>query len=408
MSSGSLVDRGPSHNLILKVFLGVFCFSTCFVVLSLLFSSDSPSSQQEIVEEDFSGEEGSKDSQPSPPTAKPYASAFLSPEGERYRQSLFKNDPAAVQDSFVAAVKARSMDEWAQLDAYFFTHRYIDNGGNIYELYDFIEQTPELSFLKEAEGLYPEVFANIHERRAPFTYSDQGIYAYLAYLEVLEKHGYANAAMLSTAANQYAKLVYYKAGIREEKSAGKLPTYPDYTQAEIASDLKKGQLFYPKGEEAVRILMSNLGQTDAAILDAVYAGEQIGSAWRYFSGYGTPVDSEISASEAFAFAIRTAYQGVPELYLYTSLSNAATLLLVGSASDADLRNAIYPFLNIRDGKIKKSGIVEKVIRARVEPAGARFRDLDLYSRKNIAELGKRVPEFKTWLISNGWKASDFE
>lgn len=406
---GSGGRQGSSHRVLLGISLTLLCFVSCLVVLVLLFFGDRLLISQEGGAESLDSSQNEEAStQTVQLVQKSYPSAFLDPSGERYRESLFKNNPDAVRDSFVAAVKRRGIDEWTQLDAYFFTHRYIDNGGNIYELYDFIDKNTELAFMKEAESIYPEVFTNIRDRRVPFTYSDQGIYAYLAYLEVLEKHGYANAAMLSTAANQYAKLAYYKKGIREEKSVGKLPTYPDYTKAEIASDLKRGQFFYPKAEEATRVIMSAPERMDPAVLDAVYAGEQLGSAWRYFSGYGSAVDSEVSATEAFAFATRSASRGVPELYLYVSLSNASTALLVESTTPIELRNAIYPFLDIRDGRIKQSGIVEKVIRARIDPVGARFRDLDLYSRKNIAELGRRVPEFKSWLISNGWKEQDFE
>lgn len=398
---------GKSRRFVIGISLSMLCLVGFLVVLVLLFFANGPQSPQETVEETPVSPQGGDGSPQTPQSIKKPRSVFLDPSGERYYQSLFKNSPEVVRDSFIAAIKRGGVDELVQLDAYFFTHRYIDNGGNIYELYDFIEENTELSFMKEAESIYPEVFTSVRERRAPFTYSDQGIYAYLAYLEVLEKYGYANAAMLSTAANQYAKLAYYKTGIREEKSLGKLPTYPDYTKAEIASDLKKGQFFYQKAEEAVRVLMSASERTDVTILDAVYAGEQLGSAWRYLSGNGVTMDLEVTASRAFAFATRSAYQGVPELYLYVSLSNASTALLVESTTPVELRNAIYPFLDIRDGKIKKSGIVEKVIRARIEPAGARFRDLDLYSRKNITELGRRVPEFKAWLLSNGWKEQDF-
>ncbi|MFZ1627067.1 MAG: hypothetical protein WAT81_04660 [Candidatus Moraniibacteriota bacterium] len=382
---------------------------SCFAVLVLLFFDNSPFTSRQTTVDLTAPSQSGDATLPAPESVKKsYSSAFLDPIGERYYQSLFKNSPEAVQGSFVAAIKSGGIDEWAQLDAYFFTHRYVDNGGNIYELYDFIEQRTELSFMKEAENIYPEVFTNIRARRAPFTYSDQGIYAYLAYLEILDRYGYANAAMLSTAANQYAKIAYYKKGIREEKASGKLPTYPDYTKAEIASDIKKGQFFYPKAEEAVRVLMSAPDRTDATVLDTVYAGEQLGSAWRYFSGYGSTVDSEVTAAQAYAFAIRSAYRGVPELYLYVSLSNASTALLVDSVMPIELRTAVYPFLDIRDERIKQSGIVEKIIRARINPTGVRFRDLDIYSRKNIAELGRRVPEFKAWLLSNGWKEQDFD
>lgn len=401
--------RGLPRGNMLRGFLAALCLVGCLAVLALLFSESRQSAHRnDSVKDASSAVDGKAQPDDAQVSAKPPFSVFLDPNGQRYRESLFENNPEAVRSSFLAAVRRGGADEWVQLDAYFFTHRYIDNGGNIYELYDFIGQNPELTFMKEAENMYPEVFLNIQARRAPFSYSDQGMYAYLAYLEVLEKYGYANAALLATIANQYAKLAYYKEGIREEKASGELSAYPDYTEAEIAADLKKGQFFYPKAEEAIRVLMSAPDRTDAAVLDAVYAGEQLGSAWRYLSGSGVAIDSEVAAPEAFMFAIDSAYRAAPELYLYVNLSNAATSLLVESTTPAELRTAIYPFLGIKGGRIKQSGIVEKVIRARIEPDAARFRDLDLYSRKNITELGRRVPEFKAWLIANGWKETDFE
>ena len=330
---------------------------------------------------------------------------------ESYYRSLFQNDPSLVQDRILAAVKDGAVDVQARADAYFVTHRYIDNGGNIYELYDFFEQHPELAFLNaEASKVRPEIFDLIRARRAPSSYSDQGIYAYLAYLEVLEQHGYANVAMTSTAANQYAKLAYYKTGIRQEKSSGGLSTYPDYSLDEIASDLKKSEFFLEMSMEPISWLISGESSvTTGGVqpLDVFYAVEQYGSSLRYLEAYGELAKPKNTADEVFTFGIKFVRQDLPELYLYLSLSNAATLLLV-DADQNRLRNALYPFLSIKSPEAKQSGIVERIIRARLETPTARFRDLDLYSKKKIVELGRRVPEFKSWLVSNGWKEKDFE
>ncbi len=328
-----------------------------------------------------------------------------------YYQSLFQDDPSIVQGRFLAAVESKTVDVGAKTDAYFVTHRYIDNGGDVYELYDFFNRYPELAFLNvEAAEIRPEVFKLIRERRAPAVYSDQGMYAYLAYLEVLERHGYANVAMTSTAANQYAKLAFYKAGIRMEKSEGRLSTYPDYSLDEIASDVKKAQFFLKMAAEPVSWLVS--GESSVATggvqsLDVFYAVEQYGSALRYLEAYGVSVKTKNTASEVFTFGTKFTRQELPALYLYLSLSNAATLLLV-DASQNEIRNALYPFFDIKSPEAKRSGIVERVIRARLEAPKARFRDLDLYSKKKITELGRNVPEFKDWLISNGWKEKDFD
>jgi hypothetical protein len=82
--------------------------------------------------------------------------------------------------------------------------------------------------------------------------------------------------------------------------------------------------------------------------------------------------------------------------------------MLGESNSNEIRNAIYPFLDIRNFEHKQSGIVDKVIRARVEGATTRwFSLLAAYSQRNIIALGRVSPEFKAWLISSGWKESDF-
>lgn len=331
---------------------------------------------------------------------------------ERYYRSLFQNDPSTVQEGLLSTVREESVDIQSKANAYFVTHRYIDNGGNIYELYDFFARHPELVFINtEAAKIRPEIFDQIEKRRAPSEYSDQGIYAYLAYLEVLERHGYANIAMTSTAANQYAKLAYYKTGIRKEKSAGDLSTYPDYSLEEINSDIKKARFFLSLSDEPISWLMSgesSVAKGSALPLDIFYGMEQYGSALRYLTAYGkSPEDAKKTADNVFAFGTQFVRRELPELYLYFSLSNASTFLLV-DASSREIRNALYPFFDIRSDEAKQSGIVERVLRSRLDAPMARYRDLDLYSKKKITELGRKVPEFRAWLVSNGWKEADFE
>ena len=410
MADSGEIKSSNSHpvryNYLLVVALVLLTFLVCLLVLWVTISSDRNESDAPFS--DGLGDErvGSVDSVTDSGNIQNRADLK-----DRYYRSLFQNDPSLVRDGFLEAVKSETVGVGSRADAYFVTHRYIDNGGNIYELHDFFDQHPELAFLNaEAAEIRPEIFDLIRARRAPSTYSDQGMYAYLAYLEVLERHGYANVAMTSTAANQYAKFAYYKAGIRKEKNEGGLPTYPDYSLDEIASDLKKSEFFLKMSAEPISWLIS--GESSVATggvqpLDVFYAVEQFGSVLRYLEAYGVSIKTENTAGEVFAFGMKFSRQELPELYLALSLSNASTLLLV-DAEDGELRNALYPFLNVKGPEAKRSGIVERIIRARLDAPNARFRDLDSYSKKKIVELGQRVPEFKSWLMENGWKDADFE
>ncbi|MFA9262383.1 MAG: hypothetical protein ACEQSB_03445 [Undibacterium sp.] len=289
-------------------------------------------------------------------------------------------------------------------------HRYIDNGGNIYEIYDYVEAHPELAFMKEAEKLQPESFDRIKKRQLSFRYSDFGMYAYLGYLEILEKNGYANMAVFGTAANQYAKMAFYKKSIIEAQSNGEAQEYPQYSQKEVDRDREKALVFAEKASTLLLKLVTdpNSIADDSQSLDKVYASEQYASALRYLEALGASVSYKPNAMLSFIFSMSYAYKNVPELYLHVSLSNASTLLLKDSVPVSEIRNAVYPFLDIRNPLHKRSGIVERVLRSRLERGGTRFQEMDLYSWKNVSELGMRVPEFKSWLMENGWKNSDFK
>lgn len=331
-------------------------------------------------------------------------------DNNRYFDSAFHNDPSQIKAAYVEALRQGLNDAQAKLDIYFITRRYIDNGGDIYELYEYVNSQPDLAFFKEAEEIYPKAFQLIRERKLPFVFTDYGLYAYLAYVEVLEKHGYANFAMLGTAANQYVKMAYYKTDLVREQAAGNLLLdYPKYPQSEIENDTWKALVYAEKAEVELSGILRNVeGEERAQPIDVVYGAEQYASALRYLEALNVDVSAFTPSRDVSTLALRYSHGRVPELYLMASLSNAVTLLKSGIGNPNEMRNAIYPFLDIRDPLHKQSGITDKIIRARVEGMTTRWFSLLVpYSRENIVQISSRVPEFKTWLISNGWKEDDF-
>ncbi|MBI2409723.1 hypothetical protein HYV30_01635 [Candidatus Kaiserbacteria bacterium] len=293
-------------------------------------------------------------------------------------------------------------------DLYFILKRYVYNGGNIYEIYDYIESHPELAFLKEAESVYPYIFELIRSRRVSHAYSDNGMYAYLAYLEAAERSGYADIATIGTAASQYAKMAYYKTYIRREQREGRLLTYPRYTEKAVEADVLASQNFLAKAGQSVSRLVRDgiINTAENNPLSIINGTEAYGSALRYLSALGISISPVVSAREAYAFSAAYAYRTIPQLYLSVSLSNASTLLISRPTSASELRNAIYPFLTA--GKPEQTGIVGIVIRARLQNTTARFRDFDVASKRNIVAIANIVPEFKNWLLINGWLENDFK
>jgi hypothetical protein len=296
-------------------------------------------------------------------------------------------------------------------NGYDFISSYVNNGGNIYEVYDFIDSHSELSFLKEAESIYPEVFKQITRRRLPFTYSDRGMYAYLAYLETLERHGYGGITTLGPLSHQYIKMAYYMKMIIEDKSNGRSLNYPDYKQEDIKSNMEKAARFALLGEGEVRnILREEFLSGNVASVPALVGLVQYAVALRYFGimDRDVIVSSDQTSRDIFSFAREYAKRGgFPEIYLPVHLSDAVSLLLLPEKKREEMKTALLPFLATEKAH-EKSGFIRKVLDARFDIPVSRFRDLDIYSNQNIKNLGLEVPEFRAWLLSNGWTESDFK
>lgn len=360
--------------------------------------------------------------------------AYSSKNNQAYRDSLQENKPELLQKSFVEDLQNGVNDKFTKSDAYFITHRYFDNGGNIYEIYDYVESHPDLAFLKDAEKIYPGAFEQIKNRSIPLTYSALGMHVLLAYLETLDKNGYADIAALGTTANQYAKLAYFlqvgpkKSQLLKDTNVISL----------VKTETERSILFTKKTKDilvkllAVNNLTANDFQNPTKLLTEVKEVKgldtlphnflvglnQYASALRYLEATGfdiKTIGSPLSAQDIFAFNGVFAKKYVPELEVFTSLLNASTLSLVSPDDVSGIRSALQPVLDFKVKKKQNLGMVSKILSARLEEViytpGTRVRvfyNLDLYGLKNIGTLGNTVPEFKAWLIANGWQESDFQ
>lgn len=316
--------------------------------------------------------------------------------------------PVGLRDSFVEDIRKGVNDDGTKSRAYAFIRRYLENGGNIYETYQLVHSTPELSFLLEAEDIYPGAFRSIRDERRPFVYSDEGMYVYLAYSEVLEKYGYANSALLAATVRRYIEMAYFKRMINNDHLLGKSVSYPDYSLKERENDVKKAVVFAGKANKEIAIIFDH-SDTEAIspsrdVLDAIV---QYAIALRYMESMSVAVESFKTSSELFLFALDYARRYFPETYPQIALSNAATLLLIDSAQENDFRNALYPFFSYTQTKDSRHDLIGRILRSKSESAHSRYADLSPYSRENIVRLANKSLEFKKWLISNGWEEKDF-
>ncbi len=345
-----------------------------------------------------------------------------------YRMSLLSNEPAALQENFVKDVKLGVNDMYTKSDVYFITHRFFDNNGNIYEIYDFIELHPELAFLKEAETIYPGVFEKIKNRTLSSIATDSGYYAYLAYVEILMKYGYTDIAAVGTAAGQYAKLAYVTTEIAKEMPKNEGVERSKYAKRNIK---KSADFLVFATKDVERILNGELTSKDIIPQDILVGLNQYAAALRYrealgfkhfspkmvesLNKIGVKASSIKTPEQIFAFTTEYSHRFVPELNLFTSLLNASTLAILASSTPQDIKVALYPLLdfdtkNTRNANFLKIGIIPKILDSRFEkkPDNIGETAMDIYSKRNTLRLANKVPEFKAWLMLNGWVEADFK
>jgi hypothetical protein len=290
---------------------------------------------------------------------------------------------------------------------YNFVMQYFKNGGNIYEVYDYVNSHNELDFLHEAEALNPQVFDAIKQRELPFTYSDRGMYATLAYVEIIELHGYGGLAAKSTLFHEYAKMAYYKETIISDKINGRSLEYPNYSKKDVNEDVAKSLQFMALASTSV----STFVQNDFSIVtkypeNDVKALVQYAVGLRYLEAMNKISKQQNTSSKVFSFAIKYSHINAKKMYLYASLSNAVSLSYSKEVNKNEVRNAVYPFFSTYTAK-QDVGIAKAVIDSKFTTSPSRFGDLGIYSYENIKLLASLVPEFKQWLISKGWNDVDF-
>lgn len=327
---------------------------------------------------------------------------------DAFDSSMLRNSPTSLQNLVIHDLQNGINDKVTKSALYFITHRYFDNGGNIYEIYDYIESHPELAFLKEAEKIYPKWFEQIKRKELPPSFVERTLYVYLAYVEVLEKHGYTDVAALSTAANQYVKTAYFTTTIAQEmsKKAGAKRS------ARAPQDIEKAKVFLAAAQKDVSdILDGKLTEEDVTPRDILVGLNQYAAALRYFKALGINVSSLKNDKEIFLYATEYAHRQVPQLVHFTALLNASTLALLDDSDPKEIKQALYPILEFdTNGSFLPNSILHKVIDSRFEPKpdDVGSTNQDIYSKRNTLRLASKVPEFQTWLMANGWTEADFQ
>lgn len=344
-----------------------------------------------------------------------------------YKIGTVENKPQPLQELFLYDVKNGINDKYTKSDAYFIVSRYLNNGGDIYEIYDYINNHKELAFLQEAETIYPSIFDKIKKRDLPTFYTEDGLYATLAYFEIIEKYGYGDMAVRSTLAHQYIKLAFL-----EKK---KLEISSDLSSDDIIEkDKNKAIYFAEKINNNILQFGSNSGVDFENLIDSTKFSDfnskflskvitphdfligitQYAASLRYFESVGVSSLSKISPSTLFSISTIISNNFIPEHLLGISILNASTLNILNTDNAEEIAVALKPIIETGVVVGARPVVVERILKARLEKEvyfiGTNTRNInfDQYGKKNITELAKKVPDFKKWLLLNGWLERDFE
>jgi len=324
--------------------------------------------------------------------------------------SIAGTDILSLQNMFLDDLRNKRNDANVKAEAYFVMHRYFDNGGNIYELYDFVNTHPELAFLKKAEKIYPQAFKEIKEHSLPTSYSTSGRVAYLSYMGVLNQKNYLDVAGRATVANQFMEMT---------RSFVDNPTLLSQVKDPVKfkeNNIKASLIFANQSKRDVRKIIDGEITTNDILGHSMIVGlNQYASTLRYFKYFGIPFESPKTAEEIFDYSMNNVDILAPELSLFTSLLNASTLLLDKNVADTDIKFALKRIysLDLSGVRFRPTSLVGKIFNSknRVEDfitgTTVKEKDYSLYGKRNMIEFARRVPEFKKWLTTNGWSEGDF-
>jgi hypothetical protein len=324
---------------------------------------------------------------------------------EARRLSTSGEDPAALQDFLVDKIASGENDKETRSAIYWITHRYFDNGGNIYEIYDFIENHPEVSFLKDAEAIYPDVFAAVKARTVT-SYSRESLLALLAYYEAIDAYGYANIAIWGLAANKYSEQAYMNL-----PNPSDTPDIASQRAKYFDAMLNYAQQFallsenYLINQTLTSGSLADLrNDTNLDVNDLVVGLNQHASALANLAGLNAQIPSTFSFSEIFEYTSELTKTEVQRLYFFTNYLYATALVQSKTATPENVAaplERIITYARENASEWRPGGSIERVVSSK------NTREASVFSYEIAKQLAALYVPFKIWLVENGWDESDF-
>jgi hypothetical protein len=324
------------------------------------------------------------------------------------QQSVGDIDPKPLQDVFVEKIKRGKKDESAQTAVYWITHRFFDNGGNIYEIYDYVQSHPELAFLNDAEKLYPSIFAAVKAHQVK-NYDAQSLSALLGYYWAIDKNGLGSPALWGIAANKHAEFAYgaMQAIQRDPKhkyTKGEVnqPQIYGHNMEFAQNYVNKMESFIAKNTQTTHTL-DDLLTVSMIPDDLLVALNQYGAALENLKASGNVFGSSFTPAELYAFNVKLAETKVPRLYFFTNYLYASSLVVGKDATKESvaepLRRVVEYATKTKQEEWNKS--VFRVINAKTA------NEVGMYDAVVVRKLASLDSGFRSWLIQSGWTEADF-
>lgn len=312
-----------------------------------------------------------------------------------FSDSFVRQNPERLQNLLVDKLSKGQKDEITKAAMYWITHRFFDNKGDINEIYDFVNSHEETAFLREAEQIYPEIFERVKNKELIVGNSLHNIdatLAYLAYLNIVEKSGYADIATLATLANKGIELSHRLTKFNNPKNVLK-----DYHFAYIETQKKLSADYAKKAEAVIAEYLDNGKQPleKTAARDMLVGINQYAQTLVYYKALKVDYASKYTYESLFQESIPYALLNVQELYHYSVFLYLASMVTLDEITSEKASPLLKTILLRKIDVVTPSSPVYRIIHCDKEKA--------TYSCENIRLYAELEPEFKQWLQANGWK-----
>jgi hypothetical protein len=302
----------------------------------------------------------------------------------RYGQS----DPQYLQEFLKDNLKEGVNDEYTKSAAYWIAHRYFDNGGNVYEIKDFIDKTPELSFMIEASNIYPNDFKLMEEGKAD-NYSRASMMVFLAYLETLDNNNLLGLPGLSTLANKYADMAYLKKDSTNAKDV-------EFKEMTLARSKYYKDKLTPKLENAMNGDLSEFATNH----DAVVGINQYAQLLQTYKGFGIDLSQDKYTAEQ-VFAKAAELSAGTSLDYFVNWGWAVSYLRSDNITYEKILKPLSVIVSSPVNRPEFGSVLYKIINSK---SGA---EVGYYTYDTVNTIARYSPELKVWLKANGWVDADF-